>query len=109
MKPDPCYSPQAYETAYGVAPLLLRGIDGRGETVAMPELAQTPASHGATDIRKDLAAFDSKFGLPQARLHVVTAIAGSPTPYLANGRNSGTPRWCTRSRPAPPSTSSEPR
>ena len=45
--PPPNDSPQAYETAYGVAPLLRRGIDGRGETVAMPELAQTPASPGA--------------------------------------------------------------
>jgi subtilase family serine protease len=89
VKAPPCYSPRAYQVAYGVAPLLSRGIDGRGETVAMPELAQTPASHGATDIRKDLAAFDSKFGLPRARLHVVTAIAGSPTPYLANGEELG--------------------
>jgi subtilase family serine protease len=89
VKASPCYSPQAYERAYGVAPLLHRGIDGRGETVAMPELAQTPASNGATDIRKDLAAFDTEFGLPQASLHVVTAIAGSPTPYLAGGEELG--------------------
>src|ERR1017187_4327151 len=59
-KAPPCYSPRAYQVAYG-----------------------------ATDIRKDLAAFDSKFGLPRARLHVVTAIAGSPTPYLANGEELG--------------------
>ena len=89
MKPEPCYSPQAYETAYGVAPLLRRGIDGRGETVAMPELSQAPASPGATDIRKDLTAFDKTFGLPAASLHVVTAIAGSPTPYLASGEELG--------------------
>jgi subtilase family serine protease len=75
--------------AYGVAPLLRRGIDGRGETVALAELAQTPASPGATDIRQDLAAFDTKFGLPRASLHVVTTIAGSPTPYLANGEELG--------------------
>jgi subtilase family serine protease len=81
----PCYSPQAYETAYGVAPLLRRGITGRGETVAIFALAQTPASQGSvTDIRKDLAAFDTKFGLPRARLHAVTAIATSKTPYLSN-------------------------
>ena len=48
--------------AYGVAPLLRRGIDGSGETVVMPELASSPPS---TDIRKDLAIFDSKFGLPR--------------------------------------------
>jgi len=80
----PCFSPRAYEMAYGVAPLLRRGISGRGETVAIFALAQTPASAGDTDIRKDLAAFDTKFGLPRARLHIVTAIAKSPTPYLSN-------------------------
>jgi subtilase family serine protease len=80
-----CYSPQGYEVAYGVAPLLSRGIDGTGETVVMPELAETPSSHGLiyTDIRKDLAAFDSRFGLPAAKLQVVNTIARSKTPYLA--------------------------
>ncbi len=74
-----CYSPQAYELAYGVAPLLRRGINGSGETVLMPELASGPP---ATDIRQDLAAFDSKFGLPVAKLHVINTIARSKTPYL---------------------------
>jgi len=64
-----CYTPQAYEVAYGAAPLLSRGIDGTGETVVMPELAGTPSSSGLiyTDIRQDLAAFDSRFGLPRPR------------------------------------------
>ena len=85
VKNPPCYSPRAYQVAYGVAPLLSRGIDGSGETVVVPELAQTPSSHGGpTDIRQDLAKFDSTFGLPPARLHVVTTIARSATPYLAN-------------------------
>ena len=80
-----CYSPRAYEVAYGVAPLLRRGIDGRGETVVLPEVAASPSSHGVifTDIRKDLAAFDSKFGLPPATLRVLNTIARSKTPYLA--------------------------
>jgi subtilase family serine protease len=80
-----CYTPQAYEMAYGVTPLLRRGIDGRGETVVMPELAETPSHSGLvyTDISKDLAAFDSKFGLPSATLRVVNSIARSKTPYLA--------------------------
>ncbi len=82
-KQPPCYSPRAYERAYGVAPLLSRGINGGGETVVMPELAQTP-SDDATDIRKDLARFDSNFGLPMANLHVVTTVARSTTPYLAS-------------------------
>jgi subtilase family serine protease len=82
-----CYSPQAYEVAYGVAPLLSRGIDGSGETVVVPELAETPppsgGSNGTTDIRQDLATFDGKFGLPPANLQVVNTIARSATPYLA--------------------------
>jgi subtilase family serine protease len=85
----PCYSPNAYEAAYGVAPLLRRGITGRGETVAIFALAQTPSDPGTTDIRKDLAAFDTKFGLPAARVHVVTAIAKSRTPYLADTEELG--------------------
>src|SRR5215472_17918909 len=80
VKPAPCYSPRAYQVAYGVAPLLSHGIDGSGETVVMPELASSPP---AADIRQDLAAFDRRFGLPPARLHVVNTIARSATPYLA--------------------------
>jgi subtilase family serine protease len=85
VKLPPCYSPQAYQVAYGIAPLLSHGIDGRGETVVMPELAAAPPS---TDIRQDLAAFDTTFGLPQASLHVVN-IAKSPTPYLAGNEELG--------------------
>jgi subtilase family serine protease len=32
-----CYTPQQLEVAYGVQPLLRRGIDGSGETVVLPE------------------------------------------------------------------------
>ncbi len=88
--PVACYSPQEYQVAYGVAPLLRRGIDGRGQTVALLELAQTPSSHGgASDIRKDLAAFDHRFGLPPAGLKAVNTIAKSKTPYLAGGEEIG--------------------
>ena len=81
VKMPPCYSPRAYQVAYGVAPLLSRGIDGRGESVAMPELASRKPS---MDIRHDLAAFDRRFGLAPAKLHVVNTIARSATPYLAD-------------------------
>jgi subtilase family serine protease len=81
VKMPPCYSPQAYQVAYGVAPLLRRGIDGSGETVVIgPEPAAAPPR---MDIRQDLAAFDSTFGLPSASLRVVNTIARSATPYLA--------------------------
>jgi subtilase family serine protease len=81
VKQPPCYSPQAYQVAYGVAPLLSRGINGTGETVVMPELASSPPS---MDIRQDLATFDSRFGLPPTKLNVVNTIAKSATPYLAD-------------------------
>jgi subtilase family serine protease len=77
-----CYSPSQYQVAYGVAPLLKRGISGQGETVVMPELANAPGPN-FTDIRKDLAAFDSKFGLPAAKLTVNTTLAGASAPYVA--------------------------
>ena len=77
-----CYSPGQYQMAYGVAPLLKSGITGNGETVVTPELAQVPGPN-FTDIRKDLAAFDRKFGLPTAKLTVTTTLAGASAPYVA--------------------------
>jgi kumamolisin len=79
----PCYSPGEFQAAYGVAPLLKRGITGSGETVVMPELARAPGAN-YTDIRRDLATFDAKFGLPAGRLKVTTTIAGATAPYVAN-------------------------
>jgi subtilase family serine protease len=78
-----CYTPQQYQVAYGVAPLLRHGVDGRGETVVFPELASSP-SDSVTDIRQAFAAFDSAFSLPPASLQVVNTLASSPTPYLAS-------------------------
>jgi hypothetical protein len=69
----PCYTPRQLRAAYGIQPLLDRGIDGRGVTVALPEEAESgparpqPVSgllQSVTDIRQDLADFDSRFGLP---------------------------------------------
>jgi hypothetical protein len=63
--------------AYGIQPLLDRGIDGRGETVVLPELAaQQLRPPQISDIRSDLARFDRLFGLPAARLRVMTRLAG---------------------------------
>jgi len=81
-----CYTPKQIEVAYGIRPLLARGIDGRGVTVVLPELAETQLLPPVvSDLRQDMARFDSLFGLPAARLEVVTSIASSPSPWLANG------------------------
>jgi subtilase family serine protease len=89
-----CYPPEQLQVAYGIQPLLERGITGRGQTVVLPEFppsaagspsaasgAQVPAS---SDIRQDLARFDSMFGLPAARLQVVNTLAHAASPWLAD-------------------------
>lgn len=77
-------------TAYGVEPLLSRGIDGRGQSVVLLELVPSPAySENNSDIREDLAAFDGLFGLPAARIQVITRFAGARSPYLAGTEEAG--------------------
>jgi subtilase family serine protease len=81
-----CYTPQQLEVAYGVQPLLQRGIDGRGETVVLPELAETQVNPPVvTDLRQDLAAYDRLFRLPAPRLKVVSTFPGATHPWLAFG------------------------
>jgi subtilase family serine protease len=88
-----CYAPRQFLAAYGIQPLLDRGITGHGVTVVLPEEAETGTarpqpisniSQSVTDIRKDLADFDHRFGLPAAHLKVITTLAGSSaSPWLA--------------------------
>ena len=103
-----CYAPHQFRVAYGIAPLLDSGIDGRGETVtvlAPPLSSGAPAALSSTvpvaqsssaaaapppgarpattDMRQDLASFDRMFRLPAARIHVVTTLAGSASPWQA--------------------------
>ena len=89
----PCYTPRQLRVAYGIQPLLDRGITGRGQTVVLPEFpppaagspsavsgVQVPAS---SDIRQDLARFDAMFGLPAAHVQVVNTLAHVASPWLA--------------------------
>ncbi len=81
-----CYTPRQLEVAYGVQPLLRRGIDGRGETVVLPELAESQLSPPeVTDLRQDFAAFDRLFHLPAPRLRFVSTFAEPKHPWLAYG------------------------
>jgi subtilase family serine protease len=81
-----CYTPQQLQVAYGIKPLLQHGIDGRGETVVLPELAETQLNPPlVTDLRQDFAAYDRLFGLPAPRLNVVSTFPGPAHPWLAFG------------------------
>jgi subtilase family serine protease len=81
-----CYTPELFELAYGVQPLLRRGIDGRGETVVLPELAESRLSPPlVTDVRQDFAAFDRLFHLRAPRLRFASTFAGPKDPWLAYG------------------------
>jgi hypothetical protein len=50
-----CHSPGQFQDAYGILPLLRSGIDGHGETVVLPEIAEPQFPLPTTDIRRDLA------------------------------------------------------
>ena len=70
--------------------MLARGIDGRGETVVLPELAEPQFPLPTRDIRADLAEFDKLFHLPSAHLRLASvgwsrprtrdAISPGPSP-----------------------------
>ena len=83
--PASCYAPHQFDVAYGIQPLIDRGIDGRGQTIVLVEQASAPPASppATTDIRQDLARFDAVFGLPAAQLKVVTSLGGSAAPWLA--------------------------
>jgi subtilase family serine protease len=81
-----CYTPQQLQVAYGIKPFLDHGINGRGETVVLPELAESQLNPpDVTDMRQDMAAFDNLFRLPAARMRVITTLAGARSPWLAFG------------------------
>ena len=63
---------QAFRNAYGISPLLARGIDGRGRTVVLVEwLASGAGGDASSNIFVDMAEFDSYFHLPAVKLSVV--------------------------------------
>jgi subtilase family serine protease len=81
-----CFTPPQLQVAYGVAPLLAGGVNGRGETVVLPELAYSqPSFPEVSDLRQDFKKFDGLFRLPKAKLRFVTTLAKTPAPWLANG------------------------
>ena len=79
-----CYTPGQLEVAYGIKPLLKRGIDGRGETIVLPELAYPLGHLSESDLRQDMKLFDKVFGLPAAKLRFVNSLAKVAEPWLAD-------------------------
>ena len=76
-----CYTPLEFRVAYGVQPLVQRGIDGRGQAVVLIELP----SPGSTSMREDMARYDSRFGLQTASVRVNAAPGIQSSPSLAGG------------------------
>ncbi len=76
-----CYTPQEFRTAYGVQPLVQRGIDGRGQTVVLIELP----SPAATSLPEDIARYDARFGLQPAAVRVNAAPGRQSSPWLVGG------------------------
>ncbi|HEV2217283.1 MAG TPA: S53 family peptidase [Candidatus Dormibacteraeota bacterium] len=69
-----CFTPQAIQSAYDVAPLYAAGLDGRGETIAIVD------SYGSDTIAHDLHVFDQAFGIaPMCGEEGVTCTTGMPT------------------------------
>jgi subtilase family serine protease len=80
-----CYSTQQFRTAYGVQPLLDRGIDGRGETVVLIEVGASASDPPkSTSVSQDLTGFDSLNDLPPAVIQVDNTVAPLTLPGLAN-------------------------
>jgi subtilase family serine protease len=78
-----CYSPAQIRVAYGVQPMTDRGIDGRGQTVVVPALAQQAPAPQASNIGQDLAGFDKLYHLPAPSFRVTATFAPGASPWLA--------------------------
>ena len=69
-----CFSPQAIQSAYDVAPLYAEGVTGQGMTIAIVD------SYGSDTMAHDLHVFNTTFGLqPMCGEEGVTCASGMPT------------------------------
>jgi subtilase family serine protease len=69
-----CFTPQAVQSAYNLAPLYNAGHDGSGVTIAIVD------SYGSDTIAHDLHVYDQAFGLrPMCGEEGVTCTPGMPT------------------------------
>jgi len=63
--PPLCYTPQQLRVAYGVQPLIAKGITGKGRIITIIDAFQDPT------IRSDLHLFDTLFGLKDPQLNIL--------------------------------------
>jgi subtilase family serine protease len=70
-----CYRPAQLQHAYGLEPLLARGLDGRGRTIALID------SFGSPTIAADLHHFDQVLGLPDPPELSIIHPAGAPPAF----------------------------
>lgn len=61
-----CYTPQVFRNAYGITPLLQQGIEGKGSTIGIINGAVVGGAQGATDLSKDLYAYDARSAVRHA-------------------------------------------
>ena len=70
--PPACYGPRAIRAAYGLAPMIDAGYDGRGRTIVIL------VAYGSPTAKADLQQFDRAFGLPDPPSFRVITMAGTP-------------------------------
>lgn len=78
------YSPLVVRRAYGVLPLLRAGIDGRGETVVLPETYPVGSEAFDTNVAADLWAFETRYRLPRLKVTLARALGFTGDVSLAD-------------------------
>jgi len=67
-----CYTPHQLQVAYGVESLINQGFTGKGQTVV------DIVSFGSPTLQEDMDTFDSRFGLPNITLQIISPIRTVP-------------------------------
>jgi subtilase family serine protease len=78
-----CYSPLQVRQAYGIPKLLVRGVNGKGQTIVIVD------SFGSPTVQHDLAVFDAAYRLPAPPSLTVIQPAGRVPPYRATANREG--------------------
>lgn len=72
VMPDGCMTPHALRQAYGLASLLARGLNGRGQTIV------DIVSYGSPTLQQDLNVFDQTLGLPALTVQQLSPLGNVP-------------------------------